>query len=51
MNGYGLPAEERRPACVVRTNPESEAPCGRPAGEHTVLEWPICDQCYEATCF
>lgn len=37
----------RRP-CVVLKNPADDRVCGIPCGEHTILEWPLCDECREA---
>lgn len=38
------------PSCVILTDPNSDtARCGRPArGGKTILDWPICDECYDA---
>jgi hypothetical protein len=42
------PAEPQFPACVVMTDPTHDvAKCGKPATSgYTVLEYPICDECY-----
>lgn len=38
-----------RQPCIVLTDPASDTKkCGLPSGEHTVLDLPLCDTCYEA---
>lgn len=36
-----------RPVCKVLPDPLSDHFCGRPCGDRTVLDTPVCDECYE----
>lgn len=50
LPGWASPLVEqpyRRP-CMVVPNPEDFLYCLAPSGEHTILELPVCDDCYEA---
>jgi hypothetical protein len=42
------PVQEYRRPCVVVPNPEDFRLCGARSGEHTILDLPLCDECYEA---
>lgn len=43
-----ITAQPYRRPCAVLCHTEHERPCGKPSGDHTVLDQPICDSCYEA---
>lgn len=37
------------PPCAICTDPENDnVKCKKPAGDHTILDHPICDECWEA---
>lgn len=37
-----------RPPCRILPNPNEYTYCNKPSGEHTVLDYPVCDECWEA---
>jgi hypothetical protein len=40
-----------RPSCKILPDPNSFVYCGRPSGDRTVLDLPICDVCWEAIAY
>lgn len=46
--GISIEAVPYRPGCKVVPNPDKFRYCGAPSGEHTILDAPVCDECYLA---
>jgi hypothetical protein len=40
-------AQPYKNPCRVLPNPDSYAYCNNPSGEHTALDQPVCDECWE----